>query len=596
MKFGIRGKLFGISIALILLIGGASSIILERETRGWYRARLDEDLRASANTARMLIERAPSDVDLKLLSRELGEATLARVTIIDDDGRVLGDSVLDPETLANHGDRPEVREAFENGNGQAQRRSVTARREMIYVAVRADCQSGPCVIRIAMPAAEIEGAVGRLRGLIVFASLASLLVAVFMSTLASHLMSRALRNLVESARNVFSGPTGRRLSVQGTDELGGIAGSFNQLAEELERTVGTLAQERNRFEATLESMSEAVIALDSEERITLVNKAALSLLRLTSPPSGRTLVEVVRAPALIELVKDAQDKVSHGTEFELHGPKPKRVMARATPLRATGGLVIVLHDVTDLRRLETIRRDFVANVSHELRTPVSIIRANVETLIDGALADPKQAPKFLDALSRSADRLSQLVADLLDISRIEAGAYKLEPGPVAVRTAIDRAVESVAIAAEQKKLSLRAEGDATLRALADPRALDQVLMNLVDNAVKYTPSGGTIVVRAKVIEDGVRIEVTDDGPGIEPRHRTRIFERFYRVDEGRSRAMGGTGLGLAIVKHLTEAMRGQVGVDAGNPRGSVFWVELLPENASAVASPEEQTALATAAH
>ncbi len=596
MKFGIRGKLFAVSILLILMIGGASSVILERETRGWYRARLDEDLRASANTARMLIERGGPGLDLKALTHDLGEAISARVSIIDDDGTVLGDSVNDPETLANHADRPEVKEALASGHGRTQRPSTTARREMIYVAVRADCESGPCVVRIAMPASEIEGAVGRLRGLIVFASLASVIVAVFMSTLAAHLMSRALRNLVESARNVLSGPTGRRLSVQGTDELGGIAGSFNQLAEELESTVSVLAQERNRFEATLESMSEAVIALDAEERITLVNKAALSLLRLASPPSGRTLVEVVRAPALHNLVKEAQSRISHGTEFELHGPKPKRVMARATPLRGTGGLVIVLHDVTELRRLETIRRDFVANVSHELRTPVSIIRANVETLIDGALADPKQAPKFLDALSRSAERLSQLVADLLDISRIEAGAYKLEPAPIAVRAAMDRAVESVTIAAEQKKLTLRAEGDPSLRALADARALDQVLMNLVDNAVKYTPAGGNIVVRAKVIEDGVRIEVADDGPGIEPRHRTRVFERFYRVDEGRSRAMGGTGLGLAIVKHLTEAMRGQVGVDAGNPRGSVFWVELLPENAASALPPLSTDALAATAH
>ncbi|MBC7792748.1 MAG: hypothetical protein H7Z43_03490, partial [Clostridia bacterium] len=314
----------------------------------------------------------------------------------------------------------------------------------------------------------------------------------------------------------------------------------------------------------------------ADERITLVNTAALGLLRLASPPIGRTLVEIVRAPALIELASGARAATTSGTEFELRGPKPRRLMARATPLKNTGGLVIVLHDVTDLRRLETIRSDFVANVSHELRTPVSVIRANVETLLDGAMDDAEQARRFLEALSRSAERLSQLVADLLDISRIEAGAYQLEMSAVPVLPAMQRAVESITLAAQHKNLTVLADGDPHITALADARALDQVLMNLVDNAVKYTQQGGTIRVRAKTIEEGVRIEVCDDGPGIEPRHRARVFERFYRVDEGRSRAMGGTGLGLAIVKHLMEAMRGQVGVDGGSPRGSIFWVELHP--------------------
>lgn len=559
MKLGIRGKLFGVSVALIVCLGVVSAIVLERETRAWYRARLDEQLTATAHTARLLLER--SNMPLAQAVQELEVGSGAQVVIVDANGDVVTSS------------------------------KVRSTAELIEVVEPVTFADGDGSVRVAMPASAIAGGVGRLRGLLVFATLGSMVIAAIMSGFAAHLMSGALQSLVESARNVLAGPTGRRLAVQGPDELGGIAGSFNRIVEELERTVGVLAQERNRFEATLESMSEAVIALDADERITVVNPAALGLLRLASPPIGRTLVEVVRAPALIELASQARDD-THGTEFELRGPKPRRLMARATPLKNTGGLVIVLHDVTDLRRLETIRSDFVANVSHELRTPVSIIRANVETLLDGAMDDPKQARRFLEALSRSAERLSQLVADLLDISRIEAGAYKLELTSVPVGAAMRRAVDSVNLAAQHKNLTIVAESDDTLSAMADVRALDQVLMNLVDNAVKYTQSGGTIVVRAKPIEEGVRIEVCDDGPGIEPRHRARIFERFYRVDEGRSRAMGGTGLGLAIVKHLMEAMRGQVGVDAGSPRGSVFWVELHPGDQAAEA--REQTVQATA--
>lgn len=561
MKLGIRGKLFGVSVALILCLGVASAIVLSRETRAWYRARLEDQLTATAHTARLLLERGAMPLDRA--ARELEGDSGLRVTIVDANGAIVTTSQ----------ERPAV--------------------ELVEVSEPVSFSDGDGSVRIAMPASAIEGGLGRLRGLIVFATLGSMAIAALMSALASHLMSGALQSLVDSTRNVLSGPTGRRLAVQGPDELGGIAGSFNQIVEELEGTVAMLAQERNRFEATLESMSEAVIALDADERITLVNTAALEMLRLASQPIGRTLVEVVRAPALIELASKVHDDGNRGTEFELRGPKPRRLMARAMPLKNTGGLVIVLHDVTDLRRLETIRSDFVANVSHELRTPVSIIRANVETLLDGALDDPKQARRFLEALSRSAERLSQLVADLLDISRIEAGAYKLEMTSVPVLAAIQRAVESVNLAAQHKNLTLLAEGDASLTVMADARALDQVLMNLVDNAVKYTQAGGTIVVRAKPIEEGIRVEVCDDGPGIEPRHRARIFERFYRVDEGRSRAMGGTGLGLAIVKHLMEAMRGQVGVDGGSPRGSVFWFELHPGTEGARPTPEADRAHAS---
>jgi two-component system phosphate regulon sensor histidine kinase PhoR len=228
--------------------------------------------------------------------------------------------------------------------------------------------------------------------------------------------------------------------------------------------------------------------------------------------------------------------------------------------------------MTELRRLESIRKDFVANVSHELRTPVAVIRANTETLQDAALKDPERAREFLGALQRSADRLSNLIADLLDISRIDSGEYRLAPQEVSVETVVRHSVEAIEKMAADKSMSIESEIQPELRVHADEKALEQVLLNLLDNAVKYTPSGGHVAIRARGSNGTVRIEVSDDGPGIEPKHRPRVFERFYRVDAGRSREMGGTGLGLSIVKNLTEAMGGRVGLEAAVPHGSIFWL------------------------
>jgi two-component system phosphate regulon sensor histidine kinase PhoR len=244
------------------------------------------------------------------------------------------------------------------------------------------------------------------------------------------------------------------------------------------------------------------------------------------------------------------------------------------PQRDGAGCILVLEDVTDLRRLETVRRDFVANVSHELRTPVSVIRANAETLQAGAKDDPAFAGKLIDGLHRNAERLARIIADLLDLSRLEAGQYRIERAPVEVLPAAQQAVAALERNAAAKQVSLQIEVAPELRVTGDAKALDQILVNLIDNAIKYTPASGHVWVRARPLDGTVRIIVADDGPGIAPHHRERIFERFYRIDPGRSREVGGTGLGLSIVKHLVESMDGHVGVDGHEPSGTVFWIEL----------------------
>jgi len=250
------------------------------------------------------------------------------------------------------------------------------------------------------------------------------------------------------------------------------------------------------------------------------------------------------------------------------------VLARVAAIPGRDGCILMLEDVTAMRRLETIRRDFVANVSHELRTPVSIIRANAETLIGGAKDDPRFSTKLIDGLHRNAERLARILTDLLDLSRLDAGQYRVEPVDVDVRGVAEQAIAALERTAGDRQVAVTLAAGDGLVVRADPKALDQVLVNLIDNAIKYSTTGGHAWVEAQPRGDRVRIEIRDDGPGIAPRHRDRIFERFYRVDPGRSREIGGTGLGLSIVKHLVESMGGQVGVDGNEPRGSTFWVEL----------------------
>ncbi len=329
--------------------------------------------------------------------------------------------------------------------------------------------------------------------------------------------------------------------------------------------------ERQRMEAVLDGMREAVVALDGAGRINLVNRGGKQMLDLHGELSGRPVADVVAIGQLRALLKLPENDDPVVREVEL--PDGRSITGHVTADPLGEGAVFVLHDVTRLRHLETVRRDFVSNVSHELRTPVTVIRANAETLLDGALEDPKRARVFVEALMRNAERLTDLIRDLLDIARIESGNYAIDPTPVRVEQVAAHAVEAVQARAKSEiDVALRVSD--TLAVHADEQALEQILVNLVENAVKYTGPGGKVEVLAMQRDQAIRIEVRDDGPGIPEAHRDRIFERFYRLDGGRSKRTGGTGLGLSIVKNLVVAMDGEVGVDGNTPKGAVFWVDL----------------------
>jgi two-component system phosphate regulon sensor histidine kinase PhoR len=387
----------------------------------------------------------------------------------------------------------------------------------------------------------------------------------------TRVLGRALTVMEDSARNIAALRGGSRVPRLGSaSELGGLPASLNALAESFEHTVATLGAERDRFEAVLEGLSDAVIALDAQQRITLVNRSAMYLFELEHPPLGRPLIEVTRLPMLHEVLERVPRERSVKVEVDWPGRRRRRLLLQGGTLRASEGIVLVLQDLTALRRLETVRRDFVANVSHELRTPVGVILASAETLLDGALDDPPAARGFVEALHRNAERLARLVGDLLDLSRIEAGQFQMKPIELDLHDAVEHVIDQLGSKAERKGIQLVNEIRPGTRVLADLKALDQVLVNLTDNAIKYSPDGSRVRSLVSLEPGRARVQIEDNGPGIEPAHRERVFERFYRVDPGRSREMGGTGLGLSIVKHLIEHMGGEVGVESVTPHGARF--------------------------
>ena len=580
MRLGTRGRLFLASLLVIILGLAVGGGWLEVELRSELESRTEQQLGRSCLLARDALELASASGarDWQAAAERLGRSGGARITIVATDGTVLGDSEVAREALPameNHATRPEIAAALLGGHGLERRRSATLKTDMLYVAVPFDYGLSRGAVRAALSLAEIDGAVRALRLRLLLAGVVGLGLAALISALGAHYLSQAVRQLVEIARRMAGGEAGRRAPPARDGELDGLAGSLNQLATSLEQTVSDLARERDRSGAVLEAMVEAVVALDQDKRVTLCNRAALDLLEWTVAPVGRPLVELIRQPALHELVTRSSRPGSTADPIEMALGRGARVLVGAFRLRsAEGGTLLVMRDVSELRRLEAVRRDFVANVSHELRTPVSTIRANAETLFTGAIDDREHASRFIGAIVRNAERLSQILADLLDLSRLDAGQYAITLGPVNVRAASERAAEAVLERARSKHISVAIEASERAAVLGDAQALEHVLVNLLDNAVKYSPEAAEVAVEVVETSAAIRIEVRDQGPGIEPRYRERIFERFYRLDPSRSRELGGTGLGLSIVKHLVETMHGTVGVEANTPRGSMFFVQL----------------------
>jgi two-component system phosphate regulon sensor histidine kinase PhoR len=503
-------------------------------------------------------------------------ASNVRVTVITSDGQVLADSQSDPSTMENHAGRPEIRDALRKGDGQSIRHSVTINRDLLYYAVRwSPAGAPPVVLRFALPLQTVDQVIGEFRRRLWLASLVMLLVTGTVSLLISRSFSARVDRLTEFSLRVAEGDFRPIEADRFGDALDSLAVSLNQTAAQLDRTIQTLTEERNLSSAILGSMVEGVAVVNASERLLFSNAGFAEILDLDVPPqSGRALVEVVRQTELIEAVRGVLKGAPRvETEIVTGTLRQRFFAATVAAVRAaeTSGAVIVLHDITELRKLERVRRDFVANVSHELRTPLTAIQGFAETLLAGAIDDPQNRLRFLEIILEHSRRLARLTEDLLMLSKMDADRLELEIRRLSVSQFVEGCIETTQRPAAEKDLRISVNLQPPLPDIAaDRRRLAEVLQNLLDNAMQYTPAGGQIMVSASANGSEVTFTVSDTGIGIPRADQSRIFERFYRVDVARSREVGGTGLGLSIAKHLVEVHGGRIWVESEVGQGSQF--------------------------
>ncbi len=534
----------------------------------------------------LIIERL--GVESRILAGELPQADVhawvqgaqarseARVTIIDPAGVVLADSQHDSSTMENHSGRPEVRQALRQGQGVSIRHSATLDRDLCYVAVR--LPEG-AVLRLSIPLEEISALIADVRWRIAQASVLALGLALILAFLFSRSFSRRIKRLQSFAEGMLKSGFSGDLEPEADDELGALGRSLDRMSTELHSLIDKLSLESRRRDSILAGMVEGVLAVDGEMRIIFCNEAFARAVGASAPvPERLPVLELVRDPGLLDLLTGVL--VRGGPSKQLlrlssAGERSFEVHASALVSGSRRGAIAVLHDVTDLERLERVRKDFVANVSHELRTPLAAIRGYAETLLDGALEDQENNRKFLGVILSHAIRLNNIASDLLALSELESEREEPEQKPVSVREALESAMGTVDAEARLREVRVSAGPVDDVNVLGSRIRLEQVLVNLIDNAVKFNRPGGEVRIETRRTADGkVRVEISDTGMGIPSEHLPRIFERFYRVDRSRSRAVGGTGLGLSIVKHAVERMNGSVSVESQLGKGSRFTISL----------------------
>jgi two-component system, OmpR family, phosphate regulon sensor histidine kinase PhoR len=511
----------------------------------------------------------------------------ARVTIIDNAGRVLVDSEADADKMENHANRPEVQDALARGTGQSVHRSVTLGRELVYRAQRYD-QPGnaPIVIRLALPLSQIDLSLVELRQRQLVATLIVLLIGALVAFAFARMFAARVQRLQRFSQRIAEGDFRPLIREGPRDELSDLADTLNLTAARMDREIRLLSGERNRSSAILRSMVEGVAVIDAEERVVFYNRAFSEILNVDAAGAeGRPLIEVVRNSDLLSLIRRAlhgeeglQTDITMGItqtqSFSITAAPVKALDVSASgraPDEKPSGAVVVLHDVTELRRLERVRQDFVANVSHEFKTPLTAIQGFAETLLAGALDDPENNRRFLEIIRNHAMRLARLTNDLLKLARIEAGKMELEFSSVGLLELIEACTETTLLKANRKEITLEITVPPQLPTVrGDAALLRDVLQNLLDNAIQYTPPRGHISVVASATTREAIITVADTGIGIPLADSERIFERFYRVDAARSREAGGTGLGLSIAKHIVEAHGGKLWVESTVGQGSKF--------------------------
>lgn len=601
----IRTQLTFRYIGIVLLVLLAMYFYLATMLKDSMSSRITRELEVQAVLTReLLIEKLPTQDNFTYalidpLVDRLGEANNARVTFIDLEGIVWGDTERDGQPLRamdNHLTRPEVQDAIKKGSGIRDRYSDTTQTEFRYFAlpihrkVSAEILSdgeesliGIC--RVALPMEAVNTAIGNLRGMALIASVAGLILAIVFSVFSTGAIIKPIKKLTEMTQSLAAGNINSRVPVDSRNELGQLSQNFNLMADRVQEQIDKISEEHRRSETILTNMGEGVLLVNGASEITYANPTAISMLELPEIFIGKALIEINRIPELQALLKKAeQTETVAFAEIQLGNLREPEAEVTVVPVSAGQEYVIVIHDVTKERQLERIRADFVANVSHELRTPLTTIRGYAETLLSENSVRTKTGEQFIVKILNHSARLTRLISDLLELSRLELGEIELKRVPCHLNTFHEPILDVFEPLLEESGLVLKWEiPEALPEVNVDQQLFMQVFVNLIDNAIKYTPDGGTITISAKtdisgiiegldIASEEIIVHVQDTGIGIPLESQPRVFERFYRVDEGRSREMGGTGLGLAIVKHIVLCHNGRIWLDSILGQGSVFHV------------------------
>ena len=514
-----------------------------------------------------------------------------RVTFIRGDGTVLGDSGYDAQMMENHYNREEIREAREEGIGREIRRSDTTQVNSMYVAIPIDPASSTSdYVRLAMSLQDVDESVGELWTVVLTGLLVLFILAALVSYRIARGLTRPLESITRVAQRIKNMDYQARVSVRKTDEIGELAHAINAMADSLQGQMRQLKQNETRLESVLDNMINGIVMIDREGTIVLLNRMAEEVLGFSARELvGRHYAEAKQQYELAQIIQEGLEEREHiREEITFYYPDERLLEIHQVPVFHTreefGGVLLVLRDVTEIRRLERMRSEFVANVSHELKTPIAAVKGFAETLLGGAVNDPATANAFLQIIFDESERLNRLIGDILELSKVESRRVPLQLSPVEMSPFVARTMEFISSEASRKHISLEMSVEEGLYVEADEDRLSQILINLLANGVNYTPEGGKVSVTVEPVHksgvkdhenyDMIRITIADTGIGIPKKDLPRIFERFYRVDKARSRSSGGTGLGLSIVKHLVELHKGTIVVDSSPGVGSTFTIEL----------------------
>ena len=578
---GIRSRVF---LIVFLSLGVSISIaytIAERDITNTFEEQIVYQLEKQA---KLLVENIDEIDSLKgvtasdSLADRLGNASDSRVTLILNDGSVIGDSGVPIDLIAsldNHSNRKEVIDALSFGTGWSSRYSNTTNEQLLYFAILDNNEEKPNIIRIAVPYTYLDRVIASLDISILLIAVVAFFVAMITSTLSSNYTYRNLSELDDAVSSLADAPLKRKalkaLPTQRVDEFGNVARSISQISDKLKTQVRLIAKQRNQFGSVLDDLGEGIIVFNESAEVTFNNDQALLILNLENIEKSR--LEDIPITPILNLYETASKKKKADKEFEIDigNGKTRWVLGSINQSKSTKEFILVVHDITQLRKLDSMRRDFISNVSHELRTPVSVIRANSETLLNGALDNKEDAKMFSTAILHNAQRLSEMVSDLIDLSRIEYGELKLNFEKINLNQSILKVLDSLSGLAAKKNISFGFNENLDLFVRADSKALERILINLIDNAIKYSPSNSSVEILFKNSEKNIEVNIIDKGQGIDIADKDLIFGRFFRTAQARASDATGSGLGLAIVKNLVHSLSGDVGLKNSSINGCNFW-------------------------